>query len=181
MNNNTNQPMNNNMVKPQPMPINNQQPIGNVVTQPMPNNNVQQVNNNITQPAKKENKPKKIKTNFSDKEEKTKSVKMIRYKYKVKDSDGKIIDSYFDAESKTDVESFLLNKAYEIISIEEDKLSTSLGLASIAASRRMSTKDLNFFLMQLSTYVKSGIPLLDSMEILSRQAKKNNSKIQIKC
>ena len=35
----------------------------------------------------------------------------------------------------------------------------------------MSTKDLTFFLTQLSTYVKSGIPLLDSMEILSRQVK----------
>jgi type IV pilus assembly protein PilC len=35
----------------------------------------------------------------------------------------------------------------------------------------MSSKDLNFFLTQLSTYVKSGIPLVDSMEILSRQAK----------
>ena len=38
----------------------------------------------------------------------------------------------------------------------------------------MSSKDLNFFLTQLSTYVKSGIPLLDSMEILSRQSKKKN-------
>ena len=41
----------------------------------------------------------------------------------------------------------------------------------------MKAKDLNFFLMQLSTYVKSGIPLLDSMEILSRQAKKKTTKM----
>jgi len=35
----------------------------------------------------------------------------------------------------------------------------------------MNSKDLNFFLTQLSTYVKSGIPLVDSMEIMSRQSK----------
>ena len=43
-------------------------------------------------------------------------------------------------------------------------------------SKKMNAKDLNFFLTQLSTYVKSGIPLVDSMEILSRQAK--NKSIQ---
>lgn len=119
-----------------------------------------------------------IKTDFSDsKEGKVKNVKLTRFKYKVKDVDGKIVESYFDAENKIDVESFLLNKSYEIISIEEDKLSTSLGLASVSSYKKMSSKDLNFFLTQLSTYVKSGIPLLDSMEILSRQAKNNNQKM----
>lgn len=117
-----------------------------------------------------------IKTEFSDKKT-IKSVKLIRYKYKVKDANGKIIESFFDAENKVDVESFLLNKGYQIVSIEEDKLSTKFGLANAAISRKMSSKDLNFFLMQLSTYVKSGIPLVDSMEILSRQAKSNNLKM----
>ena len=102
------------------------------------------------------------------------NVKLKRFKYKVKDIDGKIIDSYFDAENKTDVESFLMNKSYEIISIQEDKLSTKLGLAAMTNSQKMTPKDLIFFLTQLSTYVKSGIPLLDSMEILSRQAKNKN-------
>ena len=137
------------------------------------------MNNNQPAPA---NQPKpatnnQIKTDFSDKNnKKNNSVKLIRYKYKVKDSDGKIIESFFDAENKVDVESYLLNKSYQIVSIEEDKLSTKFGLANASISRKMSSKDLNFFLMQLSTYVKAGIPLVDSMEILSRQAKSNNVK-----
>ena len=146
---------------------NTNQPTNNAsATQQMPNPNqqVQATQNNA-----------KIKTDFSDKN-KGKNIKLIRYKYKAKDKEGKLIDSYFDAENKTDVESFLLNKAYEIISIEEDKLSTSLGLTA-SSSGRMRLKDLNFFLMQLSTYVKSGIPLLDSMEILSRQAKNKNTQM----
>lgn len=151
--------MNNNQVGPNMnQPINNQN-----ATQPFQNNNQQ--NSTKTE----------IKTDFSNKN-KGKNIKLIRYKYKAKDKEGKLIDSYFDAENKTDVESFLLNKAYEIISIEEDKLSTSLGLTA-SSSGKMKAKDLNFFLMQLSTYVKSGIPLLDSMEILSRQAKNKSTKM----
>lgn len=114
---------------------------------------------------------KNISIEFQKENVKGKNIKLIRFKYKVKGVDGKIIESYFDAESQLDVQSFLLNKGYEIISIKEDKLSTNLGLAAISTTKKMSSKDLNFFLTQLSTYVKSGIPLVDSMEILSRQAK----------
>lgn len=151
--------MNNNQPNNQ---FQNQQPINNV-----PQMNTNQVpNNNQT-----------IKKDFSETNVSKKTVKLKRYKYKVKDTDGKIIESFFDAENKIDVESFLLNKGYEIIKIEEDKLSTSLGLASMATSQKMSSKDLNFFLTQLSTYVKAGIPLLDSMEILSRQSKKKSTQM----
>ena len=131
-------------------------------------NNNQQYSNN--QPAQKN-----IQKEFSKKKE-SKTVKLKRFKYKVKEQDGKIIESYFDAENQVDVQSFLLNKGYEIVSITEDKLSTSLGLTSMSSSKKMNSKDLNFFLTQLSTYVKSGIPLVESMEILSRQAK--NKSIQ---
>ena len=123
------------------------------------------------------NNNQSIKKDFSETNVSKKTVKLKRYKYKVKDTDGKIIESFFDAENKIDVESFLLNKGYEIIKIEEDKLSTNLGLASMATSQKMSSKDLNFFLTQLSTYVKAGIPLLDSMEILSRQSKKKSTQM----
>lgn len=121
----------------------------------------------------------KIVTNFTneDKKNEVKKVKLKRFKYKVKEPSGVVIEEYFDAENKLDVESFLLNKQYEIISITEDKLSTSLGLPNTGTSKRMSSKDLNFFLTQLSTYVKSGIPLLDSMEILSRQTKSKSTKM----
>ena len=132
------------------------------------NQNTNAANTNNTNKA-----PVKVQTDFSN-VKKAPSVKMVRYKYKVKDGNGKIIESYFDAENKVDVESFLLNKSYQIISIEEDKISTKLGL--VTSGRKMSTKDLTFFLTQLSTYVKSGIPLLDSMEILSRQVKNVSTK-----
>lgn len=137
---------------------------------------VQSHHGNYQNPYNQANQ-KNISTEFGKETEKSKNIKLIRFKYKVKGLDGKVIESYFDAENQLDVQSFLLNKGYEIISIKEDKLSTNLGLATISTSRRMSSKDLNFFLTQLSTYVKSGIPLVDSMEILSRQAK--NKSVQM--
>ena len=111
---------------------------------------------------------------------KNNQTKQKRYKYKVKDQEGKQIESYFDADKRTDVESFLANKGYKIISIEEDKLSSSLGLTSAGYRKRMNSKDLNFFLTQLSTYVKAGIPLVDSMDILSNQAKNKNIQVLYK-
>lgn len=102
--------------------------------------------------------------------------KKIRFKYTVKDKNGKVINGYFDAVSKVDVHSFLLAQEYEIVNIEEDALSTKLGLASILPQKKMKSKDLNFFLTQLSTYIKSGIPLVESVAILSRQTKKKDQK-----
>jgi len=138
------------------------------------NNNQKKINNNLHQNENnninQNNGNSKVVTNFSNN-------KLIRYKYKVKTPNGEIIESYFDAESRVDVESFLLNKSYQVISIEEDKFSNQLGLAILSQKQRMNAKDLNFFLMQLSTYVKSGIPLVDSMEILSRQVKKKSVKM----
>ena len=143
--------------------------------------NITKTNQNDPQvlPQKKENSNlkstnKNIQTEFGKSIENIKKVKIKRYKYKAKDQDGKIIESYFDAENQTDVQSFLINKGYEIISISEDKLSTNLGLVSMSKTSKMNAKDLNFFLTQLSTYVKAGIPLVDSMEILSRQTKKKS-------
>ena len=139
-------------------------------------NNKKEINKKNKKEMNKEGNSN-IQTEFGKITEKPKNIKMIRFQYKVKDQEGKIIESYFDAENKMDVESFLLNKGYEIILIKEDKLSTSLGLASISISKKMDSKSLNFFLTQLSTYVKSGIPLVDSMEILSRQSKSKNTQM----
>ena len=157
INNNTNSNINVNQMNNYSNQVitNNQQ----MNTSGQVNNNVIVNNNQVTKSNSKKNNEKKL----------------TRFKYKAKDTEGKIIESYFDADSKADLESFLLSKSYEIISIEEDKLSTSLGLLS--TSKKMSSKDLNFFLTQLSTYVKSGIPLMDSMEILSRQVKSKNIQV----
>lgn len=104
-----------------------------------------------------------------------KNTKNIRYKYKVRDKDGNITDGKLDALSKLDVHSFLMNQGYDVLSIEEDELFNKLGLVQLT-TRQMRDKDLNFFLTQLSTYIKAGIPLIDSINILAKQARNKQTR-----
>ena len=97
--------------------------------------------------------------------------KKKRYSYKVKDNTGKTVSDYFDAESEVEVQSFLSSQGYNVVEIKEDKLSGSLGLVLVSTRKKMRLKDLVFFLTQLSTLIKAGIPLVESMAILSRQTK----------
>ena len=104
-----------------------------------------------------------------------KNTKNVRYKYKVRDKAGNISDGKLEALSKVDVHSFLLNQGYDVLSIEEEELFNKLGLVQLM-NKQMKDKDLNFFLTQLSTYIKAGIPLIDSINILSKQAKDKKTK-----
>ena len=102
-------------------------------------------------------------------EKKKVKPKSIQFKYLVKASNGEKIKGTFDAETKDDVRIFLVNGGYEVISIEPAKkweMNITLG------SDKISNNDLAFMLTQLSTYVKAGIPLIDSVRILSKQATK---------
>ena len=105
----------------------------------------------------------------------TEKVKLTRFKYKIKDENGKIITDYFDAPSRMEVESFLLSQKCQVIEITEDKLAMQLGLG-VSRKKKMSFKELSFFLTQLSTYIKAGIPLTDSVVILGKQTKDKKTK-----
>ena len=90
--------------------MNNNQANNQVNMNMMPANNAVPTNQNTVGVAAPNAQAQAVKTDFSNNKD-AKKVKMIRYKYKVKDAEGKIIESYFDAENKTDVESFLINKS----------------------------------------------------------------------
>ena len=97
-----------------------------------------------------------------------------RFKYRAYDKDGKTIKGYFDAYRRIDVESFLTNQGYKIIDIKETKISKTSSFLKF--EREMRYKDLVFFLTQLSTYIKSGIPLTESIIMLENQAQSKNKK-----
>jgi len=98
-------------------------------------------------------------------EERNKS-KML-YRYVAKDPDGKTIKGKFYAFSKVDVHSFLLSEGYEVYSIEADRFGA---LNAQVGGVKFKLKDIIFFLSQLSTYLRSGISLIDGMRLLSKQA-----------
>lgn len=111
-----------------------------------------------------------------DGEDAVKSSEKQIYEYVAKNQEGKIIKGYFDAFSKVEVHSFLLNEGYEVYSIRTSKW-IKLFHSNYSSNRvKIKTKDLIFFLTQLSTYIKAGIPLVDSLQILSRQYKQKSYK-----
>lgn len=100
------------------------------------------------------------------KKEKKEDVKLQSFKYVVKNAMGETVKGVFDAEDATAVRVFLSNEGYEIVSIDlRGKFDVDISFGS----GKIKTGDLSFALVQLSTYIKAGIPLIDSMRILSKQ------------
>ena len=113
--------------------------------------------------------------------EEIRSDKPVTYRYEALSPFGRVIKGTFYGFSKTEVYTFLENEGYKVFSIETspsiEKLFGPTGLASIFGNK-ISTKNIVFWLQQLSTYLKAGIPLTDAMRILSRQMGKKNKKIE---
>ena len=109
-------------------------------------------------------------------EDAIKSNKKVLYQYIAKDTNGKIIKDYFDAYSKVEVHSYLLSEGYEVYSIKTNKWIQILHAGTTTNRTKFKNKDLIFFLTQLSTYLKAGIPLVEALKIISRQYKKKKYK-----
>lgn len=107
-------------------------------------------------------------------EDAVRSEEKILYKYVAKNKDtGKVETDYFSAFSKLDVHSFLLAEGYEVYEITPQK-NVSRGIR--LSSPKFNASELDFFLTQLSTFLKSGITLVESVKILSKQCKKHSQK-----
>ena len=97
---------------------------------------------------------------------------LIKYRYVVVNAMGKKENGTFEAESETEVRNFLLSQDYEVVSI---KVRPAYDI-DINDHAKMKVSDLSFALTQLSTYIRSGIPLVDAVKILAKQSSKPASK-----
>ena len=94
------------------------------------------------------------------------------YKFTAKNKDGKLETGIISGLSKLDINTFLVQDGYEVYKIENNQYIDFLyGQKSILAPK-LKTKDLLFWLTQLSTYLKSGITLAESIRILNLQMNK---------
>ena len=103
-----------------------------------------------------------------DTEEKIKNSKLKGYSYVVINSVNKKEKGFFDAESEDEVRTFLEGQDYQVLEV---KPKSAMDI-DISGPPKLKPEDLSFTLTQLSTYIKSGIPLVDSVRILAKQAKK---------
>lgn len=112
--------------------------------------------------------------NFEGEDAEKSAVKIV-FEYVAKGPDGKTSTGYFEAFSKVEVHSFLLSEGYEVYSIKTNKWIQFLhGGSGKTSAVKVKSKDLIFFLTQLSTYIKAGIPLVDALKVLIKQYKQKN-------
>ena len=114
-----------------------------------------------------------------NKNESTRLEKPVTFKYEAV-KDGKITKGFIDAFSKQEVFEFLESQDYKVYKLETNKYIELFYGRKQFIKKKLKTKDLIFWLTQLSTYLKSGIPLTDAMKILSMQmGKRDNVKKRI--
>ncbi len=109
-------------------------------------------------------------------EDGVKSVEKVLYQYIARDKNGNIVKAYFPAYSRLDVYSYLTDEGMTVYSIEANKNTGFLNTSGSFLKTKMATKDLVFWLAQLSTYVKTGIPLTDGVRVLADQDKRRKYK-----
>lgn len=96
--------------------------------------------------------------------------KRVSFDYVVKNDMEQTLKGSFDALSESEVKAFLINEGYEIISITpQKKMNMEIRLPGFG---KMKAGEISFALTQLSTYIRAGIPLIDSVRILAKQTSK---------
>lgn len=100
------------------------------------------------------------------------SNKRIKFKYQAINQQQAKVTGYIDGYSKQDIVNFLENEGYQVLSVKAQNsiLSMSIG------GNKLKIADLAFIITQLSTYLKAGIPLIDSVRILEKQSVKPDQK-----
>ncbi len=109
-----------------------------------------------------------------DESENVRSEKLITFRYTARNPEGKKETGIFPAYSKSEVYNYLEGENYNVYKIETSKFIEFMYGNKQFLTKKMSTKDLIFWLTQLSTYLKSGITLTESMKILSKQMGKKD-------
>ena len=106
----------------------------------------------------------------------TRSKEPHVYYYKVRDNTGRIITGTMNGLSKLDINAYLLNEGYDVYVIKTSPFIDFAFKDSSFLGKKMSTKDLIFWLTQLSTYIKAGLTLNESVKILTTQMKGNKAR-----
>ena len=95
--------------------------------------------------------------------------KFKTFNYTILLNNGKKYSNTLEALSKDDVYSFYKEEGYEVLKVAEVK---GVNFNADLGGTKLSPSDLSFMLTQMSTYLKAGISLIDSVRILAKQANK---------
>ena len=97
---------------------------------------------------------------------------MALYFYKALSKDGKLVSGTFDASSNAAVRTELISKGLYAVHVQLQSNRSSLALfSSQLFQSNVNFKDVILFTKQLAVLLKSGVPLLQSLELLAEQFK----------
>ena len=91
----------------------------------------------------------------------------VEYKFQAKGPDGRILKGVVKAQSPDEVKAKLRAKSFQPLSVQMVQKS---GGISLLGPKKLNNKEFQIFLRQLSIMLKSGVPLLDSLESLKDSA-----------
>lgn len=96
------------------------------------------------------------------------NVSKTPFKYTVINSNGKRESGTINGTNVEEVRSYLSNEGYQVVSVTPQSKFLSMTIGG-----KLKDSELAFLLTQLSTYLKAGIPLIDSVKILEKQSVKS--------
>ena len=98
------------------------------------------------------------------------------YTYYGTDAKGNKVSGTLSATNRITLHNFLASEGINVYSVKENKTMNFLKKIGLDEERELSTKDLIFWLTQISTYLKAGITLNDTIKIMMKQAEKDKKK-----
>jgi len=101
---------------------------------------------------------------------------MPKFKYAVKDAEGKTLKGVMEAPAKDNAIQLLRAKNLVVVSLNEDKGGLSLFGSLKFGRKQIVIDDLAIFSRQLATMVDAGIPLVSALDILAEQMEKESFK-----
>ena len=96
---------------------------------------------------------------------------MATYTYEAYDKDNKIVNGEYEAPNTNEVMGYLTNRSLTPVSIKEINTSTTKGILNIEILGHLSSVDIVFFIRNLATTTKAGLPMVESLDILIKDTK----------
>jgi len=97
---------------------------------------------------------------------------MAKFVYRVQDGSGKIVEGVLEAPSENHAQTFLAKNQYQILSVKKQGqglLLASLAARLVAPFESVRPTDFNFFIRQLATLLKAGVPMLTCLQSLQEE------------
>jgi type IV pilus assembly protein PilC len=110
---------------------------------------------------------------------------MAVYSYKVRDRSGKLIEATMEAASTKDVATALRDKGYFISEIKAPGTGVNKDVGDLLpkwakVGGKPNTRDVALFSRQFATVISAGLPVVQSLNILQKQADKKGMKDALK-